>query len=324
MTGKLGDPFLQSRSRMLLKCLLFVPCSLLPVFDVVGQELRSRNEAVTLNAKYILGVYNVEDIIQIPGTKWIVGGGITGYGPGFNDQVITKNYLHLFHAATETGHRVESSEIAIRPDGDAWPETTPPDWGTFSPHGIALGKRQGDKIKLFACNHGGRESIEVFEIDVSREEPTFAWLGCVVVQKDFWPDALAVLPDESLMVNSTGDPTEAPSEAVKKQAKGEPIGSTRVWSKQAGWSGDLPGSERVSTPNGILVSPDGKQVFIAASTNFTIVRIDRSKESPAVTSAALGGIPDNLHWSADGKSILAGVHTAKPMSPADLLHRANA
>jgi hypothetical protein len=298
---------------MIPNCLFLAVCTFLPGLDAVGQETRPQSNDVSSTAKYILGVYNVEDILQIPNTKWIVGGGITGYGPGFKDQVITKNFLHLFNADTETGRRVEPSDIEIRPNGDVWPETAPPDWDVFSPHGIAFGPRKGDRITLYACNHGGRESVEAFEIDISGQTPTFAWIGCVVCQKDFWPDAVAVLPDGSLVVNSTGDPTEDPKEAVQKQSKGEPIGDTRVWSMQRGWSTDLPGSEKVSTPNGILVSPNGQQVFIAASSNFSIVRIDRSTQPPVVKSVDVGGIPDNLRWSADGKSMLAGVHTADAM-----------
>ena len=262
--------------------------------------------------KFILGVYNVEDLLQIPGTRWIVGGGITGYGPGFNDQVITKNYFHLFDVETETGERVDSYKIAIRPDRDTYPETTPPDWETFSPHGISFGMQEGKTIKLYACNHGGRESVEAFEIDFSGDTPNFTWLGAVIAQEDFWPDAVAALPDGGLVVTSTGNPLQDPEEAVKLQVKGEPVGNTRLWYPESGWE-DLPGSEKISTPNGILVSPDGKQIFIAASTGFSVLRIDRSVNPPIVEKADVGGIPDNIRWSADGKSMLAGVHTAELM-----------
>jgi hypothetical protein len=50
------------------------------------------------SARFILGVYNVEDMIQIPGTRWIVGSGVNTQGPGMEDKVITKNYLHVFDA----------------------------------------------------------------------------------------------------------------------------------------------------------------------------------------------------------------------------------
>ncbi|MBD0402974.1 SMP-30/gluconolactonase/LRE family protein [Flammeovirga sp. EKP202] len=264
------------------------------------------------NAKYIIGVYNVEDMILIPGTKWIVGGGITAYGPGAEDQVITKNYLHLFDSETETGDKVDSYKIAIRPDSDIYPETNAPDWETFSPHGISFGKQENNKITLYACNHGGRESVEAFEIDYSGDTPTFTWIGAIVAQEDFWPDAVAYIPDGGLVVTSTQSPLQDPEEAIQMQLKGGPVGSTRLWYSGKGWS-NLEGAEKISTPNGVLVSPDGNRIYVAASTNFGIYRIDRSNEKPVVDFAKVDGIPDNIRWSADGKSMLAGVHTADPM-----------
>ena len=102
-----------------------------------------------------------------------------------------------------------------------------------------------------------------------------------------------------------------PEEAMKLALNGEPVGNTRVWYKESGWT-DVPGSESISMPNGIVTSEDGKQIYVAASTGFSVVKIDRSVDPPAVTSADLGGIPDNLRWSADGKSILAGIHVVDP------------
>ncbi len=126
------------------------------------------------SAKFIVGVYNVEDMIQIPGTRWIIGSGVINNGPGMADKFILKDYLHVFDAETETGRRVEPEEFAIQADKASFPDTTtPPDWETFSPHGIGLGKRDGDVITLYVVNHGVREAVEVFKIDVSGKRPHF-------------------------------------------------------------------------------------------------------------------------------------------------------
>ena len=34
----------------------------------------------------------------------------------------------------------------------------------FRPHGISLLKRKDGAVQIFAVNHGGRESIEMFEL----------------------------------------------------------------------------------------------------------------------------------------------------------------
>src|SRR5438067_3591629 len=52
---------------------------------------------------FICGVTNVEDLILVPNTKWVIGS-------GFTDQVTTQNYLHLFDSETETGAAVRSEE----------------------------------------------------------------------------------------------------------------------------------------------------------------------------------------------------------------------
>ncbi|MGD8316185.1 MAG: hypothetical protein PVH21_04515 [Myxococcales bacterium] len=65
------------------------------------------------SAHFIPGVYNMEDIIHIPETRWIVGSGLTTMGPGMDDPVIVKNYLHVFDAQTESVRRVASKDIII-------------------------------------------------------------------------------------------------------------------------------------------------------------------------------------------------------------------
>jgi sugar lactone lactonase YvrE len=122
---------------------------------------------------------------------------------------------------------------------------------------------------------------------------------------------VAVLPDGGVVATSTGNPLMDPEESMKLALNGEPVGNTRVWYKESGWN-ELEGSESISTPNGIVISPDGKQVYVAASTGFSVVKIDRRVNPPAVSSVEVGGVPDNLRWSADGNSILAGIHVVDP------------
>jgi len=265
------------------------------------------------SARFIVGVYNVEDLVQIPGTQWIVGSGVTTQGPGMEDQVITKDYLHIFDAKAETGRRVEPEEIAIRADKASYPETTtPPDWERFGPHGIGLGARKGNVITLYAVNHGAREAVEVFKIDVSGKRPRFTWVGTVLAPADGFIDAVAWIPGtDGLVVTALLDPRD-PEGSAKKQMKGEPVGWVREWHPKTGWK-TLPGTEKFSASNGVIVSPDGRHVFVAASANFVVYRVTRGGTSPEVVSTSrLAGFPDNVRWSADGKSILAAVHTEDP------------
>lgn len=264
------------------------------------------------SAKFIVGCYNVEDMLLIPGTHWIVGSGVITQGPGMEDKVITKDYFHVFDAKTETGGRLDSKDIAIKPNVKAYPETTtPPDWETFSPHGIGLGEKKGNVITLYAVNHGAREAVEVFNIDISKDFPRFTWVGTVLAPADGFIDAVAWIPGtDGFLVTSLLDPRD-PEGSAKKQMAGEPNGWVREWHPASGWK-TLPGTEKFSTPNGIIISEDGKHVFVAASTGFCVYRVTRGGTNPEVVSVKVAGVPDNVRWSADGKSILVAVHTEDP------------
>jgi hypothetical protein len=48
------------------------------------------------------------------------------------------------------------------------------------------------------------------------------------------------------------------------------------------------------------------------SANFSVYRITLGDGEPEVLAAKVDGFPDNVRWSADGKSILVGVHTEDP------------
>jgi len=264
------------------------------------------------SARFIVGVYNVEDMLQIPGTRWIVGSGVIVYGPGMADRYILKNYLHVFDAKTETGGRVEPRDIAVKPDKAGYPQTTtPPDWETFSPHGIGFGARKGNVITLYVVNHGVREAVEVFKIDVSGNRPRFTWVGSVIAPADGFIDAVAWIPGtDGFVVTALMDPRD-PHGDTAKQMKGEPVGWVREWHPKSGWK-TLPGTESFSTPNGVIVSDDGRHVFVAASTGAAVYRVTRGGSKPEVVSGKVAGIPDNIRWSADGKSILVVNHTENP------------
>jgi len=194
---------------------------------------------------FICGVTNVEDLILVPNTKWVIAS-------GFTDQVTTQNYLHLFDSETETGAAVQPFEIAIRPDTKTYPDCAPPDWQTFGPHGLGLGLSGGTRLVLYAVNHSGREAVEVFDVDLSQGRPRFTWIGCVLAPQGFLA-GLALLPDGGLVVTSMAEPAD-PAGTKNKLLKGEPIGWIKEWHPGTGWT-DIPGTKAFSAPNGVVVSP---------------------------------------------------------------------
>ena len=68
----------------------------------------------------------------------------------------------------------------------------------------------------------------------------------------------------------------------------------------------MPGSQGLSAPNGVIIAPDGKRVFVAASAGREVARIDLDAKPPKKDTVDVGFFPDNLRWSPDGKTIYVG------------------
>ncbi|HYZ22552.1 MAG TPA: hypothetical protein VE690_10385 [Rhodopila sp.] len=185
----------------------------------------------------------------------------------------------------------------------------------FGPHGLDLTRTGGQHRTLYAVNHDGRESVEVFSVDLSGSKPKFTWVGCVVAPKGLWPDAVASLPDGGIIVTSLWDPTDP--DRMNKLSNGQVVGALDGWHPGKGWS-QVPGSEGLSGPNGVIVSPDGREVYIAAWSGRQLVRLSRGRGTPQGTlqgtsqgtskkqAVSTGILTDNVRWSPDGKSMFVG------------------
>jgi len=248
-------------------------------------------------AKFICGVTNVEDFAPVPNSKWVIGGDLAAASH-------PQGHLYLFNTSNHTAMAVKPSEIAIKPDKQAYPDCPGPyDPKTFGPHGVDLTRGGGAHRILYAVNHGGRESVEVFNVDLSKGKPAFTWVGCMVASKGFWPDAVASLPDGGVMVTSLWDPTDP--DKMNKLSNGQSVGALDAWHPEKGWS-QVPGTEGMSGPNGVIVSPDGKQVYIAAWSGRKLVHVNLASDPPKVDSVGTGILTDNVRWGPSDRSILVG------------------
>lgn len=247
-------------------------------------------------AHFICGVNNVEDFAPVPGTKWVIGSDLASPD--------TQGYLYLFDKNNNTASAVQPSEIAIEPDKKTYGDCPGPvDMKIFGPHGLDLTHNGGKHHTLYAVNHGGRESVEVFTVDFTPARPKFTWIGCVVAPKGFWPDAVAALPGGAITVTSLWDPTDP--DRMKKLSAGEPVGALDEWAPGKGWS-EVPGTQGLSGPNGVIASPDGKEVYIAVWSGKQLVKVSRGQGTPEKKMVPTGILTDNVRWAPDGKSIFVG------------------
>ena len=77
------------------------------------------------------------------------------------------------------------------------------------------------------------------------------------------------------------------------------------WRPGAGWA-KVPGSE-ASGPNGLVLSKDGKWIYMNAWGSRKLMRLSRGVSPPEKTEVDLGFRGDNLRWAPDGTLLTAGL-----------------
>jgi hypothetical protein len=252
----------------------------------------------------LCGTHSPEDLELTPDGKYLIvsqfvngrpGGGMPG--------------LVLLDLAKKTYSPIPITSEPRKDWGDA--ACPGPVNDKMIPHGISLGKRTGGStssnvMQLYVVNHGGRQSIEMFELKQAGGNWTLAWHGCAITMAEF--NDVAVLPDGSFIA------THPTSLTNTDLFSGKPTGVVARWTQAKG-EVTLPGSEG-AYPNGVLVSDDGKTMYFNAWTAMEVHKYDleTSKETGVVK---LSFMPDNITWTRDHKMLAAGVKNARGNCPAD-------
>ena len=241
---------------------------------------------------YLCGPANAEDMVLAPGTHWMVVSGMSGPQGGAGK-------LFLVDAAKKTWKDVVPvmGGVARAP----YDKCAAPDISKFAAHGLALRPVPGGKDIVYAINHGGRESIEVFELDAAKPDPALTWIGCLMAPEGASLNSVAPAPNGALVAskfNTLGD-----KEAFAKMAAGEKTGLIYHWTPAGGFKA-VPGTEMVGA-NGVAVTEDGKWLFANAWPEKTIYKFPIAGGKPAGT-VKVDFLPDNLRWAPDGKLLVAG------------------
>jgi hypothetical protein len=183
----------------------------------------------------------------------------------------------------------------------ACPGAPPPE---MSPHGIHLGRRPDGALQLLVVNHGGRESVEFFEVAPGPAGFEVAWRGCALAPEGAWLNDVVALPEGGLfathMLPKRGRIGQL-VEYVKAGALGIETGFALEWLPGRGFA-PKPGTE-TTFANGIALSADGRTIFLNSSIGGKVHRIDRAT-GRALGSAEVPG-PDNSTWAPDGRLLVA-------------------
>jgi hypothetical protein len=247
---------------------------------------------------FVCGLNQPEDLIQVGTGKWIVASGMGSGGS-----------ISLIDADAKQAQRLYTgAKGQIRFDRKTFPECAgAPDIGQFNTHGLALRPSGTGIYRLYAVTHLPYESIQVFTLDARGPRPRIAWIGCVPLPKDFRTNAVTALKDGTILANvqMRGRTTNADF------INGRITGGVYAW-KPGGRGLKLLAGTELAGNNGIELSPDEKELYIAVSGTQTVViyrladtrKPDRQIRTPWYNL-------DNIHWSGN-RLIAAGMMYDEP------------
>lgn len=283
----LGDSALLS-----LALVLLLAC---PLAEAADDECSESGEFA-----FVCGLQNPEDLVLVPGTKWIISSGLAAEAAIYLVDSERKTWTELYPADAPRA-RQDMEMYGSCPGA--------PDPGRFVTHGLNLRPGKDGHSTLFVVGHGAREAIEVFDVNANAEMPKLTWLGCVMTPDALQANSVASFADGSLLVTiplHKGIP-------IGDALAGKPTGGVYEWSPGDTRFTMVQGTE-LPYPNGIEVSADEQEFYVASSGLFTVAAYSNSNPARLLRSTGpLAFLPDNLHMGSDGKLITAGLNVHDPV-----------
>jgi SMP-30/Gluconolactonase/LRE-like region len=243
---------------------------------------------------FVCGPKSAEDLVLVQGTNWIIASSfVEGVG------------LYLIDARDGTW-----SVLPLRTEHDpAFPNcTTPPPLAKLVTHGLNLRDGAGGRSTLYVVGHGGREAIEIFDVDTIPKHPIVTWKGCVPMPDGLAANSVAAFADGSFVATVPLMPGSTFAEALG----GKVSGTVVRWSPGSSGFETLQGTE-LAYNNGIEVSPDGREIFVASSGSRTVVAFSNTNPATQLrVTRTLAFIPDNVHLGSGGRLLTAGMKVDEP------------
>lgn len=228
---------------------------------------------------FICGLKNPEDLVRLGKTRWVV---VSSFqlqnergkvpGPLFCVDIYSHEISPLFPADTAS---VDWNQ-ALYPGC-----SEPPDM--FSSHGLDVREMSETVFRLYAVNHGNRESVEIIDLETGGKVPVATWRGCLLSPESIVPNGVVGLPNGGVAVSG---------------------GGVAVWRPGKGWHEY---ENVLARTNGISVSADGKYLYVNSAEAGTVNRFPIDGEMSNYEVLFDGDFhADNLRWGDDGFLYNAG------------------
>jgi hypothetical protein len=269
---------------------------LLALITIISPVSWSQDDCGDISGvSFICGPVNAEDLLQVPDSNWFLA-----------SAMLPDTAFYLVNTQTRTW---QPPQISTAHDAGRYPLCpTPPDMAHLETHGLSIRATQNNHATLYAVAHGGRESIEVYDVDSSGRQPVLTWKGCILMPEGLDANSVASFADGSIVVTVLIMPGHDFMESVMMK----PTGAVFKWSP--GDSGftqiantELPGN------NGIETSSDGSEIYVVSSGFQTIVTFTNTNPARQLRSTSQFPItPDNVHMGPNGKLLTAGMKNDVP------------
>ena len=264
---------------------------LLALSACVDDEIKISGCIAAGDIRPVCGMQSPEDIAALEDDRHLLlahfGGMHDGTGSLSLFDTRTEMLTPLFPAAAD----------AVEPASADWgePGCPAPDLELFSPHGTHLHQLVDGRWRYLVINHGGRETIEMFEVLGAGANTRLQWRGCVRAGPDTFMNDVVGLSNGDLvytrMFHNAGTLEQLLS------AAGRNTGDLWRWNRETGLR-VLPGTD-ANQPNGIEISADEKFVF--ANMYFTRELWKVDVDTGEVFAKAPVPSGDNSAWGSDGR-----------------------
>lgn len=240
---------------------------------------------------YICDIVNAEDLVTVPGTAWVLASGYSAGGGIYAIDSRSRAFSQAYDSAK------------VKHDASAFPGcASPPVADAFVAHGLNIRATENGRSMLYAVGHGGREAIEVFEVESTTGAPELNWVGCVMMPEGLDANSVASHRDGSLrftVLMHHGD-TFVDVFDVKK------TGAVYAWSPGDSSVQKIAGSELPGN-NGIELSKDGTAVYVVSTGLSTISVFSNTSPMRLLrTTPRMDFSPDNIHMTPEGLIMTGG------------------